>query len=503
MRKPDDPKHKHVDNRYLWGQKVQMEELQYLKPLIGWYVSIEQTSVSVEQSLATTKRLLEAHCGPLLETGSTIDDLLTCTLGGPTCIEEVCSKHQSADLRFNKFLYFGVSSVGFRTSSCSSNKVAVAKAIDNKMNENYLGMTRWTRAWAGLWLANFGRRFALYRPRVDRGQQRLQPVPGSEKSVIARRRHGVEKLLAARPDSKVDRNAQKTIACAKLGNVVADHKPQDRDGLKKFRSTTLVKKSKHLAPESQQLAGLRRGCLTSRAGDEVILEAKPKWHVVNAVSKNCPTLVQDRARCMMRAWKNDMSAFLPVVDFVVVADVNREVLLLSANLPQPKTLHLALLVVALGGGVLNADLWNQRCFDVRRPGKCLMHNAAALEVERCISLSQRFKKELPDICLTFSKLAALEKSKWSVRVLADGKKPDVADVFLNSPTDLSVFIQNTRRLDKHPGVECKYLSDKKPAPAVKPLRTALKEIFSKSTVLKTGKRSFMGPPRPGKRLCER
>lgn len=75
-----------------------MEELQYLKPLIGWYISIEQTSVSVEQSLATTQRLLEAHCGPLLETGSTIDDLLMCTLGGPTRIEEVCSKHQSADL---------------------------------------------------------------------------------------------------------------------------------------------------------------------------------------------------------------------------------------------------------------------------------------------------------------------------------------------------------------------------------------------------------------------
>jgi len=118
-------------------------------------------------------------------------------------------------------------------------------------------------------------------------------------------------------------------------------------------------------------------------------------------------------------------------------------------------------------------------------------------------MSQRFKKELPDICLTFSKLASLEKSKWSVRVLADGKKPDVGDVFLNSPTDLSVFIQNTRRLDKHPGVECKYLFDKKPAPAVKPLRTALKEIFSKSTALKSGKRSLMGPPRPGKRLRDR
>jgi len=384
MPKPDNPKHKHVDNRYLWGQKVQLEELQYLKPLIGWYVSIEQTSVSVEQSLATTKRLLEAHCGPLLETGSTIDDLLTCALGGPTRIEEVCSKHQSADLRFNKFLC--VSSVGFKTSSYSSNKVAVAKAIDNKMNENYLGMTRWTRAWAGLWLANFGRRFALYRARVDRGQQRLKPVPGSEKSVIARRRHGVEKLLAARPDSKVDRNAQKTIACAKLGNVVADHKPQNRDGLKKFRSTTLVKKSKHLAPESQQLAGLRRGCLTSRAGDDVILEAKAKWHVVNAVSKNCLTLVQEKARCSMRAWKGDMSVFLPdlpaVVDFVVVADVNREVLLLNENLPKPRTLHLALLVVALGGGVVNADLWNQRCFDVRRPGKCLMHNDVPKVQER-------------------------------------------------------------------------------------------------------------------------
>ena len=291
------------------------------------------------------------------------------------------------------------------------------------MNENYLGMTGWTRAWARLWLANFGRRFALYRARVDRGQKRVKPVSGSERGVIATRRHGVEKLLAARPDSKVDRLAQKTIACAKLGNLVAAHVPHDGDGLRKFRSTTLVKKNKHLVP--QQMAGLRRGSALALP-DEVIFEAKAKWHVVNAVSKNCPILIQEKARCSMKPWKGDMSVFLPVVDFVIVADVNREVLLLNVNLPQPRTMQLALLVVALGGGVLNADLW--KCFDVRRPGKTLMHNAAVLEVERCISLSQKFKQELPDICQTFSKLASLKESKWSVRSLAN-EKPRPGEFF--------------------------------------------------------------------------
>ena len=355
-------------------------------------------------------------------------------------------------------------------------------------------MTGWTRAWARLWLANFGRRFALYRARVDRGQKRVKPLSGSERGVIATRRHGVEKLLAARPDSKVDRLAQKTIACAKLGNLVADHVPHDGDGLRKFRSTTLVKKNKHLVP--QQMAGLRRGSALALP-DDVIFEAKAKWHVVNAVSKNCPILIQEKARCSMKPWKGDMSVFLPVVDFVIVADVNREVLLLNVNLPQPRTMQLALLVVALGGGVLNADLW--KCFDVRRPVKTLMHNAAVLEVERCISLSQKFKQELPDICQTFSKLASLKESKWSVRSLAN-EKPRPGEFFLNSPTDLCNFIQRTRRLNKHPGVECKYLSDRKPAPAVKPLSTSLKEIFSKPMALRTGKRSLMGPPRPGKKL---
>ncbi len=57
------------DNRVLWGQ-VNVDSLEYVGPLILWYISVEHTSVAVEQDIGRTRSLLEKHCGPLLDNGS-------------------------------------------------------------------------------------------------------------------------------------------------------------------------------------------------------------------------------------------------------------------------------------------------------------------------------------------------------------------------------------------------------------------------------------------------
>ena len=56
------------DNRALWGQ-VDVDTLEYVGPLILWYISVEHTSVAVEQDIGKTRALLEKHCGPVLDNG--------------------------------------------------------------------------------------------------------------------------------------------------------------------------------------------------------------------------------------------------------------------------------------------------------------------------------------------------------------------------------------------------------------------------------------------------
>ena len=73
-----------IDNKTWWGTKLgNLRELRFVTPLIAWYCSIEQTTVAVEQSLSLTKSLLEKHCGPMLDSGLTMDEMLL-VVGWPT-----------------------------------------------------------------------------------------------------------------------------------------------------------------------------------------------------------------------------------------------------------------------------------------------------------------------------------------------------------------------------------------------------------------------------------
>ena len=130
-----------IDNKTWWGTKLgNLRELRFVTPLIAWYCSIEQTTVAVEQSLSLTKSLLEKHCGPMLDSGLTMDEMLLVVLGGPQKVDEICIRNKADE--------------------------------KSGLTEAAHGLTDLSRDWAGLWLRHHGRRFALYKQRRWREEAR-------------------------------------------------------------------------------------------------------------------------------------------------------------------------------------------------------------------------------------------------------------------------------------------------------------------------------------------
>lgn len=472
-----------IDNKTWWGTKLgNLRELRFVTPLIAWYCSIEQTTVAVEQSLSLTKSLLEKHCGPMLDSGLTMDEMLLVVLGGPQKVDEICIRNKADE------------------------KSGLTQAAH--------GLTDLSRDWAGLWLRHHGRRFALYKQRSDAGVKRPEK-PGSEVSVVNARRQSIKRML-----DRSDRSDQaNTVAGKKLGDLFPrlrrQHQPDKNDGLQKFRSYTknqwTVNRS---AFRTHSLTNMRPGGVFKPG--QVCLEAQRQWNVVvNVADVPLSDVSQDKPKgsVVVMAWGCNDAVFDNRVDYVVVKNMRSDVLFASDAPPKRGTVQLALLVVALGCAVVQSNKWRE--LDLRRPhfpDVMMFQKSLGLTIAR-LMLTKRFRTVYPDLAASFHKLARADKSgKWTVED-EDHSKPDLSKPkpdywHINGLSDVCGFLRKVRRIDNRDGAVFSKVSkatngsastlsdqpDQPKAAGVRPRPDHIKSIFTRASASQLG-RSHMGPKR--------
>ena len=157
-------------------------------------------------------------------------------------------------------------------------------------------------------------------------------------------------------------------------------------------------------------------------------------------------------------------------DYVVVDDLS-SVLLSRHQAPSPGTLCLALGIVALGATVVSKAQFSR--MDLRRPGPDVLRHKSVLTETKSFVMSARFARELPSLKQAFEKLARWPGSKWTCH---NGDTPSPGSVFLHGCTDLCVFLQSARRLDRDSVLQSEYT--KQPS-GTKRAGQSLREIFDK------------------------
>ncbi|CAE7259522.1 unnamed protein product [Symbiodinium sp. CCMP2592] len=419
------------DNRLLWGQ-TNVNKLQWCGPLLLWYVSVEHTSVAVEQNIGRTRSLLEKHCGPLLDNGTTIDQLLSIVLDGPTELDQVC-----------------------------------------KRDAEHMGLTDWTREWASTWLERFGRRFCVYRVRSDKGIKRA-PQPGSDRSIVERRNASVKLLVESQPSDPRARAGQTSVLGTRLSKLLV--RPRDvNDKLKAFNKETQKKR--------QQLM-VGRGCLQQRRTGQIL--GPTTKHVVPSkagqykVIDGTTTATQwpDKQHAAVVRWKPGQTRdfkSLKGASVVVVDDLTRDVHMARAHEVRPNS---ALLVLQLGMVAYGLSVVSRREYAAMRlcrpSGHILKHRSAIITTRAELVMTPGFRSDNKEFAKALTTLSKDESSKWTVTNGSTKTGPD--QVLLGSWSDALAFLRTVRSFDRERFMKNPFIGQAAPD-ATPVLRTRLKAIF--------------------------
>ncbi|CAE7205030.1 unnamed protein product [Symbiodinium natans] len=423
------------DNRLLWGQ-VDVDKLEFVGPLLLWYLSVEHTSVAVEQDIGKTRALLEKHCGPLLDNGSTIDQLLNIVLDGPKNVSEVCAKV-----------------------------------------EGQLGLTEWSREWAATWLARLGRRFAVYRVRCDKGRKR-GPQEGSDRSVIDKRNASVKRMLGAQPASLRERGKQTSLIGSRLAKILGTPNSDAKDKLQKFAKETARKRLAQRFQRPMALPEPRTGEVLGPGKDEnfVMPSGPGGYRVVDGTETGQLPKKKD---AVVSPWKKGLARdfkILRTAHYVVVDGLDKDVHMARSHLARPESAKLVLQLGMVAYGLSALSREQYAALKLSRPGgEVLQHKAAIRQTKADILMTPDFKTDCKEFAKALSILAKEDRSKWSVTLGSQKTTPQ--QVVLATWSDAVVFLRTIRRFDRERFIQNPFVARTSAPDSSKPLRAKLSDIF--------------------------
>ena len=288
------------DNRVRWFQERNTGKGgQLWRDLIGFFVSLEDSTGNVERSHGMGKRMLEAHAGPLEEAGTTYSDLLMLKHDGPKSLSELAETTPESQLR----------------------------------------MTAMSREFLQEWRRKHGARFRVYAKKAGPLKPKAgKAIPSKQLEALAR--------LAKKQETPSSGGTILPSLSKGAAVKLLQPGPMDSKAFRKFRMRTELIKQKnmevirkrHLNPSCNAFGDpkLNRGHVFTKKQrvfvplDKQLLERK-RWRVVDACTEAIPVLADPNFDVRVRRLNDgagsfqsfSISAHLVVLDSLEVLATDR------------------------------------------------------------------------------------------------------------------------------------------------------------------------------------